>query len=308
MLSPALDTALKSLADRAGDNLSAIIFFGSRLLNTTPGKHSAADWFIVVDDYAEFYRHFADLVSYPSGFVAWLNRILPPNAIYLPVEDSAGIKVMIISERDFDRAMNKRARDHFCQGRLVQKVAIIFARNEQARTSTRSYLQAARDGTLDWVPLYAGDKFTVESYCRAMMQTSYGAEIRPESTGRVLEVIAQQQASLIETFQPVLDTGVERGVLERDGLSYRLKIPASFGQRWRWRWYFRKSKVRATLRWFKYVMTFAGWPDYIARKLERRSGIEIELTDAERRWPLLLLWPKIIKYFVRLQKSKKSKP
>jgi hypothetical protein len=146
-----------------------------------------------------------------------------------------------------------------------------------------------------------------------MMQTSYGAEIRPESSGRVLEVIAQQKQALIESFQPVLDSGVargilEKGVLERDGQNYRLTQPPGKAQQLRWRWYFSKSKVRATLRWFKYVMTFAGWPDYIARKLERRSGIEIELTDAERRWPLLLLWPKIIKYFVRLQKSKKSNP
>ena len=56
--------------------------------------------------------------------------------------------------------------------------------------------------------------------------------------------------------------------------------------------YFNFSKVRATTRWFKYVVTFDGWIDYIIRKIQRRAGFEIKVTDRERRWPVLLLWPK----------------
>ena len=297
---------LTELADRAGSNLRAVLFFGSHLVNSAPGEHSAADWVVVVDDYRAFYREFSAWFGYPAGLVAWLNRLLPPNVIHIPVAGGAGIKAVVISERDFARAMGARAKDHFCKGRLVQKVEVIYARDNEIGERVNQRLLDARMDTLNWVPLYVQKKFTVEAYCLAMMQISYGAEIRPESSARVLEVIAQQKTSLIESFQPVLDAGVERGVLEQDGQEYRLRQPPGKAQKWRRRWYFRKSKIRATLRWLKYVITFAGWPDYIVRKLERRSSIKVELTDAERRWPLLLMWPKIIRSLVRLQRSKKS--
>jgi hypothetical protein len=38
------------------------------------------------------------------------------------------------------------------------------------------------------------------------------------------------------------------------------------------------------------------WQDYLLRKLERRSGVRVELTERERRWPLIFLWPKAIRY------------
>ena len=297
---------LTELTDRAGSNLRAVVFFGSHLVNSAPGRHSAADWVVIVDEYRAFYREFSAWFGYPAGLVAGLNRLLPPNVIHIPAAGGAGIKAAIISEKDFARAMGARAKDHFCKGRLVQKVEIIYARDDEIRERVNERLLDARMGTLDWVPLYADEKFTVESYCLAMMRTSYGAEIRPESSGRVLEVIAQQQASLIESFQPVLAAGIERGVLTRDRQEYRLSQPPGEAQKLRWRWYFRKSKIRPTLRWPQSRMTFSGWPDYIVRKLERRSGIKVELTDAERRWPLVLMWPKIIRNFIRLQRSRKS--
>jgi hypothetical protein len=43
------------------------------------------------------------------------------------------------------------------------------------------------------------------------------------------------------------------------------------------------------------MITFNDWQTYIVRKVERRTGMSVELTPAERRWPLLLLWPKVFK-------------
>jgi hypothetical protein len=69
----------------------------------------------------------------------------------------------------------------------------------------------------------------------------------------------------------------------------------SWRERRRWAAFFRRSKARATLRWFKYMLTFDDWLDYIVRKVERRSGLHIELTKAERRLPVILLWPKTVR-------------
>ena len=59
---------------------------------------------------------------------------------------------------------------------------------------------------------------------------------------------------------------------------------------------FRRSKVRATARWAKYVVLYDDWLEYVLRKIARRSGVTLELTARERRWPLIFLWPKAIQY------------
>ena len=60
-------------------------------------------------------------------------------------------------------------------------------------------------------------------------------------------------------------------------------------------WHFVRSKARVTARWPKHVLTFDNWLPYISRKVERRTGIKVELTSLERRLPLIFLWPKVIK-------------
>jgi hypothetical protein len=60
--------------------------------------------------------------------------------------------------------------------------------------------------------------------------------------------------------------------------------------------YFRWSKLRATVRWFKYIALYDNWLEYILHKIARRSGVALELTPRERRWPLVFLWPKAIQY------------
>jgi hypothetical protein len=54
--------------------------------------------------------------------------------------------------------------------------------------------------------------------------------------------------------------------------------------------------VRATLRWLKFVALYDDWLGYIIAKIERRSGVVVELTTRERRWPLIFLWPRVIRY------------
>ena len=46
-------------------------------------------------------------------------------------------------------------------------------------------------------------------------------------------------------------------------------------------------------------MTFDGWLDYIIRKAERHSGETIVLTPLERRFPLVLLWPRLFRFLAR---------
>ena len=98
---------------------------------------------------------------------------------------------------------------------------------------------------------------------------------------------------------------MEEGLLERvdgapegegeAGPRYRFRESPGFGERLYWRWHFLRSKLRSTARWFKHIMTFDNWLPYITRKVERRTGQQVELTRLERRWPLIFLWPRVVR-------------
>jgi len=108
-------------------------------------------------------------------------------------------------------------------------------------------------------------------------------------------------------YARVLQSGVRDGRLVAEGDMFRLAKKPSWRERWRAANFFRRSKVRATLRWFKYMLTFDDWLDYIVRKIERRSGERIELTRAERRFPVILLWPKAFRLIRALRNAENEK-
>ncbi len=287
----------------AGRNLVAVLFFGSRLLGTSPDSHSAFDLFVVVEGYRSFYRAF---VARPDArrrrgaiLLALLNRIWAPNLFVIrpPRWAGAAAKCCVISERDLERALSERPPDHFCRGRLTQRVAVVHARGPAEEERIRRYLAIARRASLRWVPLVLEAPFTVEEYCRRMLEVSYSREVRPEAEARFREVLHAQAGYLHETYSKILDEGVAAGLLVREGTRYRLARPMRRWERLRCDLFFRHSQARATLRWLKYAITFDDWPDYIARKVERRTGLAVELTERERRYPVIFLWPKVFRFF-----------
>jgi len=295
------------LEEACGRNLVGVIFFGSRLVGTSPGESSAADLFVVVGNYLLFYESIGSRLpaARHAGIIAALNRALPPNIIYLndPGGLRAGAKCFVVSESDLALGLSADSQDHFFRGRLAQRVQIVHARSDKDRRAMETRLDAARHLTLDWVPLYLKGPFTVFDYCRRMMEVSYEAEIRPEARSRVREVIDAQASFFRLVYARVLQSGVRDGRLVAEGDTFRPARKASWRERVRVANFFRRSKVRATLRWFKYMLTFDDWLDYIARKIERRSGERVELTRAERRFPVILLWPKAFRLIRAMRES-----
>jgi len=289
------------LRQHLGPELRGVVFFGSRYLGTTPNVTSACDLFVIVESYSKFYRMRMPGVKWAFGprLLSSLNRVLPPNILSLFEEDGAGAKFFVISTRDFDRATSRRSPDHFTKGRLTQDVLVIDARDEAARREIQTQLSRARESSMDWVPHFlpgAGAKpFSNEDYCIRMLQVSYAHEIRPEPQSRVREVYAAQRDFFENVYGGILANAAATGELIREDSRYRCVKPAGALRRLRSKAYFRSSKLRATLRWLKYTMTFADWLDYLIRKVERRTGLSVEVTSLERRLPFLLLWPKVFR-------------
>ena len=75
-----VDAAASGVAALGGDAVRAIVFFGSRKTQASPGAHSAYDLFVLTRGYASFYGslHAKGMLRRSPSLVAALNAVLPP--------------------------------------------------------------------------------------------------------------------------------------------------------------------------------------------------------------------------------------
>jgi hypothetical protein len=287
------------LVEVGGGEIKAILLFGSQLVRATPSEHSAWDLVVVVDRYAPF--HGALVAAGHHRRPAWLldamARVLPPNiTAFDPGEGAPLAKCAVVSTEHFARALGPRSPDHFLKGRMVQQVELLWRREPEDATWIEHRLAEARMNVLEWAGPFLDSPFTPAGLAHGFLSVSYGGEIRPESKGRVNDVFEAQRPFLTAAYTDVLEVAESLGRVRRlaDG-RFELVPPAGSAARRRVSLYFAVSKARATLRWFKHIVTFNDWLTYIQRKVERRTGSKIEITPWERRLPLLLLWPKVFR-------------
>jgi hypothetical protein len=289
------------LARSFGEGTVAIIHYGSRAQHSDARRESAFDFFVIVDRYRAAYESIARSVgtSYTPRMAATLNKFLAPNVI--AVTDSSHVpalaaKCAVLSLEDLRRECSPKARDHFVRGRLFQYVQLAWTRDGEARSAVTDAIIDARVGSFGWGLASLPPEFDAEQYFRALLERSFSGEIRPERGGRIDALLGAQREIVLRVYDALLQQLARERILAKNGNVYQLTKPVRALQRVRTRWYFRTSKVRATARWMKYVVLYDDWLDYVVRKIARRSGVTIELTARERRWPLIFLWPKAIHY------------
>jgi len=289
------------LARSFGDGTAAIIHYGSHAQLSDAKRESAYDFFVIVDRYRDAYESLARTVgtSYSPRTAATLNKILPPNVI--AVNEASHVpplaaKCAVLSLEDLRRACSPKARDHFVRGRLFQYVQLAWTRDSNARVAVTDAIIDARVGSFAWGSASLPAAFDAEHYFRALLERSFSGEIRPERGGRIDALFGAQREVVLRVYDALLQQLARERILASDGKVYRLTKPAGALRSMRVGMYFRESKVRATARWAKYVVLYDDWLEYVVRKIARRSGVTLELTARERRWPLIFLWPKAIQY------------
>ncbi len=296
---------VRALREVSGDGLVAVLLFGSRLTGTTPDRFSAYDLVVIVDAYGPFYRGLsgAGLHRRSPWLLALLAKVLAPNVIAFDPGLSGGelAKCMILTRSDFERSCSDRARDHFVLGRMAQRVEIVFARSQKARAWVDETLAAARRDVLRWAGPWLEEPLTAQGVARGMISLSYASEFRPESRGRSDSVFEAQRDDLVPAYRSILEQAEREGLVRQSAGGWNWIGPPA-GRR-RLRFYFLVSRVRATARWLKHSLTFNDWITYVQRKIERRTGMSVEVTRWERRLPYLLLWPKVIRVVLAVGRS-----
>jgi hypothetical protein len=288
----------RALADAFGSSAIAVVHYGSHVQRSDARPESAHDFFVIVDRYRDAYQSLTKSIRtrVGAGTATWLARVLPPNvhAIAPPGDSSKRNKCAVLTLRELRLAARLETSDHFTQGRLFQHVQLLWARDAQSRESVRSALIEIRARTFLWGRCYLPPRFTAEQYCKTLLETSFSAEIRPERDDRVSQLLDAQRNWILPVYTALLENLSKNGLLARSEDRYeQVKIPPAREKR-RWRRYFRLSKGRATVRWAKHMALYDGWLEYVVQKIARRSGVEVALTERERRWPYIFLWPKAI--------------
>jgi len=272
---PAARAFGEHLKKHYGVSTAGVIFYGSCLRqNTDAGL--LLDFYVLVDSYAKA------LKSVPSAIFA---RLLPPNVYYHEMTFEGRIvraKVAVIGVGQFLHGVGPETFASSLWARFAQPAMILYARNGEVRRRLVDGLAAAVETMiLRTQPLMDAGFTARDLWVRAFTNT-YAAELRPEKDSKAGELVDMDLARYIAITSAVLGSSYP-------GAVYHHVPSPSDKQRAVVAWRLRRlqGKVLNVLRLVKAAFTFQGGLDYAVWKIERHSGVKVELTEAERKRPLI---------------------
>lgn len=284
---PAVMRLVEELRRRHGDNLAAVLLYGSYLR----GKR---------DTLLDFYVLLRDTSSLPR-WQARGNRWLPPNVYHLalpaePVGEPEGealrAKYATMTLTQFQRAMD-RFHSYFWS-RFTQPTGLTAADSEQTVERLVNALgHAVHSFVGATVPALAEPFSSAELWCRGLGLT-YTCELRSENPAGVTALYehnADHFDDLLEAYAACPAAAVTRTTDGRYAArAADLLIPAPGGSRAAWAARRVQGKALSVLRLVKAAGTFEDPLDYLLWKIRRHSGVYIEPTERQRRYPLIFAW------------------
>jgi len=282
MVFPAAMSAAEALRAHFGpSSVVAILFYGS-CLRDGDDEGKILDFYVIVDRYRD---------TFGAGLKALANAVLPPNVFYFENPFEARVvrsKVAVFSLRHFEEAASARHFDSYVWARYAQPSALLYAGNEEIRRRIEAAVAACAVALVEkTVPLFDKPFSAAELWSRGFTET-YRAELRSEGPGKGAEIYAQN-ASRYEGLAASALALSKWPVTAHDDDTY--STSAGAGARFRasasWRARRLYCSTLNVLRLVKAVFTFSGGIDYLAWKITRHSGVQIEITPWQRRHPLL---------------------
>ncbi len=262
---PRVTEMAQARAAKYGAASRAVMFYGSCLRDTALDG-LMLDFYLIVSDYA---------AAFDKSWMATANRLIPPNVF--PFEhDGLMSKYAVLSEADFHRLNGPETLNVSVWARFAQPSRLVWAKDSAARDRAVAAVSRAAPTLLGSAGRIEGE--SVLDWWRRAFALTYSAELRAERKGRGTSVV---------------DSDPDR--YSAFGAAAAPLVAANAG-----RWGLRRlqGKTLSVLRLAKASATYAGGPDYIAWKINRHAGTTIELTDWQRKHPLLgaiSLLPRLLK-------------
>ena len=260
-----------AIAGKHGAASRAVLFYGS-CLRQKQLDGLMLDFYLIVSDYR---------AAYEKRWLAAANQMIPPNVFYFE-HDGLVAKYAVLSEADFAHECSPEAWTVSTAARFAQPSRLVWSADERAAARAIDIVSQAPATLLGWtLSLVPKDVSDLDLWKRAF-QLTFGAELRAERSDRSAQIV-DADPDRYERFAK------SRGML--------IDFLGARGTRW-WRDKQRHGKLYSVARLAKASLTFAGGAEYIAWKVNRHAGTDIQLKPWQRRHPLLAglsLLPRLLK-------------
>lgn len=198
-------------------------------------------------------------------------------------------KIATMSLEKFASAARGESHDTTIWTRFVQPSALAWMCDEAVRVQVQSALVDAAKTASRFAAALGPQGGVAEDFWRALFQATYRAEFRIEKPGRedsILSVNAEHFDGLLP-----LAWDAQGIAFVRDGEALAPQIDAARRERILriWKSRERLGKPINIMRLMKATTTFEGAARYGAWKLQRHTGIELEVTPFREKHPLLAM-------------------
>ncbi len=265
----------------------AVLFYGS-CLRSEQLEGEMLDFYLIVSDYD---------ATYDKKWLAKWNRRLPPNVF--PFEHQGLVaKVAVLSEEDFHALNRAGASAVSVWARFAQPSRLVWTADDKARQRTVRAILGAAPTLLNAALAYVERDVGVIDLWQLGFKLTYGAELRAERKERPSSVV-EFDAERYEIFGRA---ALHHTMIDNEMRGDRVYILADRegrirSEKRRWPALRRRGKILTVARLGKAAFTYAGGIDYLAWKVNRHAGTQIEVNDWQRRWPLVaavFLVPKLL--------------
>ncbi len=258
------------------EGIAAVLAYGSCLRDVSPAE-GLADFYVLMTD--------GTPVS-TSRFARLGCRIAAPNVYYAECLHEGVMlraKYAVLPLRQFEARVSPRTQNPYFWARFAQPCALLRCR-EDAEARVFEAVKTAITTMLQQSLLLCDGKNQMDDVWLIGLQATYGTELRSESGARAQAIMDSDPEWYRETAEAVLGGDVSKSLsLVGDADCAR---GVSSWQKRRLR-----GKALSILRLIKAAFTFQGGADYLAWKIERHSGVPVELAGWQRRHPILAaLW------------------
>ncbi|WP_262696298.1 hypothetical protein [Kordiimonas aquimaris] len=284
----AVKMAAHTIGALYGSATAGVLFYGS-CLRTGEIEEKILDFYVLVDSYQ---------AAYEKGWLATANQILPPNVFYHEmVVDGVVVrsKYAVLSLQDLSFRVSSACLNVSIWARFCQPCLLLNARDETIQQQVAGNIAEAVNTMLS--NLLALKPWATEprDLWVAAFEETYAAELRSERGGKGLEIYLLDQ----DRYHAVTPVALEE--LRAKGVLVAASPPQTQPARTenfnaKVYWFLRRlnGKTVSFLRLIKASMTFDGGIDYLAWKIRRHAGVEIEVKDWMRRHPvfagIVLFW------------------
>jgi hypothetical protein len=246
----------EAIAAKHGAASRAVLFYGS-CLREKQLEGLMLDFYLIVSDYGD---------AYDARWMARANALIPPN-VFPFHHDGLAAKYAVLSEADFHRLNGPETRNVSVWARFAQPSRLVWAKDEAAHDWAVSAVARAAPALLAAArPHPPGDE--LEPWRHAFALT-YSAELRAERKGRSGSIVDTDPDRYRRFTAPAL-AAIEPSAARATWARRRIE-----------------GKLLSVVRLAKASLTYAGGAEYIAWKINRHAGTDIQLTPWQKRHPLL---------------------